>query len=106
MKHLDVVRELEEGREVCVTECKALEAQLEAQGRSIEARDSLLADKVPMGSHCIIVGCPPPPSHTQERQCESRVTAAREREWEKQVLLDREKVELEGAVASLQQSVQ
>ncbi|XP_064406976.1 centrosomal protein of 83 kDa-like [Halichondria panicea] len=85
MKHLDVVRELEEGREVCVTECKALEAQLEAQGRSIEARDSLLADK--------------------ERQCESRVTAAREREWEKQVLLDREKVELEGAVASLQQEL-
>ena len=102
MKHLDIVRELEEGREVCVTECKALEAQLEAQGRSIEARDSMLADKVPI-DYTVPLRPPPP---TQERQCEGRVAVAREREWEKQVLLEREKVELEGAVASLQQSVQ
>ncbi len=60
MKHLDIVRELEEGREVCVTECKALEAQLEAQGRSIEARDSMLADKVPI-DYTVPLRSPPPP---------------------------------------------
>ena len=37
----------------------------------------------------------------QEQQVEQRVQAAREREWEKQVALERDKVELEEKIAQL-----
>ncbi len=41
----------------------------------------------------------------QEQQIEQRVQAAREKEWEKQVLLEREKVELEEKITQLNRYV-
>lgn len=86
---------------------KACQAQLEVLTQTVREQDTLLAEKVCIDpthiSFCIQWNVYIPA--VQEQQIEQRVQQAREKEWEKQMLLEKEKVELEESITEQQRYI-